>query len=123
MRIDVQPRRVDGQEGVPITFTVEIYNTSSIIGAYSVRVLGVEMVHVPGGPFQVGEGSDEVEEERQPNSFYTLAERGGAATPYRIASEDAIVVERRRGASARSAVESGRRSRRPKDPGHWRQGR
>ncbi|MEM9665202.1 MAG: SUMF1/EgtB/PvdO family nonheme iron enzyme [Bacteroidota bacterium] len=50
----------------------------------SVRVMGVELVRVPGGPFEVGEGTVA---ERQPNSF-----QSGEGRTYRIASESEIAV-------------------------------
>lgn len=48
-----------------------------------VRLRGVEMVRVPGGPFEVGEGAVA---ERQPNSF------GSADGPFRIDSEAELAV-------------------------------
>ncbi|MEL7169364.1 MAG: SUMF1/EgtB/PvdO family nonheme iron enzyme [Bacteroidota bacterium] len=50
-----------------------------------IRVLGVELVHVPGGPFEVGEAV--VDSLRQPNAF-----RSADGGTYRIASEDEIAV-------------------------------
>ncbi|MEL6616975.1 MAG: SUMF1/EgtB/PvdO family nonheme iron enzyme, partial [Bacteroidota bacterium] len=49
-----------------------------------VRLLGVEMVHVASGPFEIGEAG---EEDRQPNSF--RSEAGGT---YTVTSEDEIAV-------------------------------
>ncbi|MEM8601552.1 MAG: SUMF1/EgtB/PvdO family nonheme iron enzyme [Bacteroidota bacterium] len=50
-----------------------------------VRLLGVELVHVPGGPFEVGEAV--VDSLRQPNAF-----RSADGGSYRVASEDEIAV-------------------------------
>ncbi|MEL7362739.1 MAG: hypothetical protein AAFN13_11760, partial [Bacteroidota bacterium] len=50
-----------------------------------VRLLGVELVHVPGGPFEVGEAV--IDSLRQPNAFRSAD--GGA---YRVASEDELAV-------------------------------
>lgn len=54
-----------------------------------VRVHGVELVHVPAGPFDVGEGPVET---RRPHSFFAPDDDGRPAAPFRVVSEDAIPV-------------------------------
>jgi hypothetical protein len=42
MRVDVTPRAAEISPGIPLTVTVNISNTSNVIGGYSLRVLGAD---------------------------------------------------------------------------------
>jgi hypothetical protein len=42
MRLDVSPRRADITPGIPLSITVTIANTSTVIGGYVLRVLGAD---------------------------------------------------------------------------------
>ncbi|MEM8557572.1 MAG: SUMF1/EgtB/PvdO family nonheme iron enzyme [Bacteroidota bacterium] len=79
----------DGQGNVQVTVQATWTYGASYFDlpedGVSVRILGVELVHVPGGPFEVGEAA--VDSLRQPNAF--RAADGGT---FRVVSEDEIAV-------------------------------
>ncbi|HVX16557.1 MAG TPA: carboxypeptidase regulatory-like domain-containing protein [Acidimicrobiales bacterium] len=42
MRVDVTPERITAMAGQPVVLTVQVYNTTDIISAHRIRVLGVD---------------------------------------------------------------------------------